>query len=58
MIKGQIGVMLSDDSAELYRVRFIGEDLIKVERLIDGFSRWLYPRDFWVVMDELQGVKL
>lgn len=56
MTKGQIGVMLADDSAELYRVRFIGEDLIKVERLVDGFSRWLYPRDFWVILPENAGV--
>lgn len=52
MIKGQIGVMLADDSAELYRVRFVGESLVKVERLSDGFTRWLYPKDFWVLLPE------
>jgi hypothetical protein len=56
MKKGNIGVMLSDDSAELYRVRFVGEDLIKVEKLSDGFTRWLYPRDFWVLIEELEGI--
>ena len=52
MKTNQIGVMLSDEAAELYRVRFIGEDLIKVERLSDSFTRWLYPRDFWVILPE------
>ena len=52
MIKGQIGVMLADDSGELYRVRFVGESLVKAERLADGFTRWLYPKDFWVLLPE------
>ena len=52
MKKGQIGVMLSDNAAELYRVRFIGKDLIKVERLSDRFTRWLHPCDFWVILPE------
>lgn len=54
MKKGNIGVLLSDDNGELYKVRFIGESgLVKIERLIDGFTRWIYGRDFWVLLDQL-----
>lgn len=53
LCKGEIGVMRSGDQTELYRVRFVGNGLIKIERLVDGFTRWLYPRDFQVLPDGL-----
>lgn len=53
MKRGNIGVMLSDDNGALHRIRFVGEDLIKIESLDNGFTRWLYPKDFWVVLDNL-----
>ena len=52
---GNIGVRLSDDAGELYRVRFCNDKpLIKIERLADNWTAWLLKEDFWVLIDQVQ----
>jgi hypothetical protein len=60
MKTNQIGVILSDDSAQLFRVRFVGkgEDFVKVETLNKQNPRWIRPSDFWVLLDEIIGSPL
>ena len=51
---GNIGVKLSDDAGELYRVRFCNDNpLIKIERLIDNWTAWVLKSDFWVLIDHI-----
>jgi hypothetical protein len=51
---GNIGVRLSDDAGELYRVRFCNDNpLIKIERLADNWTAWLLKEDFWVLIDQV-----
>lgn len=51
---GNIGVRLSDDAGELYRVRFCNDKpLIKIERLTDNWTAWLLKSDFWVLLDRI-----
>ena len=54
-MKGQIGVWTLEDSATLYRVRFANKnELIKVEDIKTGFTRWINKSDFWIMLDKLE----
>jgi hypothetical protein len=51
---GNIGVYTLEDHGTLYRVRFANKQpLIKIERLADGFTRWIDGQDFWTLLDKL-----
>lgn len=60
MKTNQIGVILSDDSAQLFRVRFVGdgEDFVKIETLSKENPRWIRSCDFWVLLEEIIGSPL
>ena len=52
MIKGNIGVITAENTGDLYRVRFCNnQPLIKVERISDGWTKWVYASDFWIILD-------
>ena len=54
MKKGNIGVFTLEDTATLYHIRFINEnELIKIEDIKTGFTKWINKSDFWPLLDNM-----